>query len=464
MVKYSINQREDIVKEIMVIGGGLAGSEAAWQSANAGLKVQLYEMRPQVSTNAHQTGDLVELICSNSLGSNLPDRASGLLKAELRSFGSLIIECAEKTALPAGGALAVDRALFSQLITQRIQDHPNIEIIRREITDIPDHPSVIATGPLTSPSFAEKLIQLTGQEFLSFFDAIAPIVTLDSIDLDVAFRASRYDWENAESGDYINCPFSKEQYDKFIEELIAAERIPLASFDQPVENAPRAGHSRFFEGCLPVEVLARRDAKALAFGPMRPVGLRDPHTGKRPYAVVQLRQDNLKNTLYNLVGFQTNLNFAEQKRVLRMIPGLEKAEFVRFGQMHRNTFIYSPELLHPTLQYKDRPDLFFAGQIIGVEGYMGNVASGLLAGINIARHLQGEPMLELPETTMTGALLHYITHAAPADFQPMKANFGILPGLDNPPRGKKERGLSYTTRALNDLKAFCRQNHLNFRG
>lgn len=451
------------MNEIAVIGGGLAGSEAAWQAANAGAHVLLYEMRPLASTGAHQTDQLAELICSNSLGSNLPDRASGLLKSELRSLNSLIVDCAEETALPAGGALAVDREQFSQLVTRKIQSHPNIQIIREEVKTIPTGPTIICTGPLTSPSFSSALTQLTGHEFLFFFDAIAPIITLDSINMETAFRASRYEWENSEGGDYLNCPFTQEQYDQFIQALTTAERILLASFDQPLENGPRAGHSHFFEGCLPIEVLARRDAKALAFGPMRPVGLRDPHTSKRPYAVVQLRQDNLNNTLYNLVGFQTNLTFPEQKRVLRMIPGLENAEFIRFGQMHRNTFIFSPELLYPSMQFKARSDLFFAGQIVGIEGYMGNVASGLLAGINIVRHLESEPLLEFPLTTMIGALHHYITHAAPADFQPMKANFGILPPLANPPKGKKERGLAYSSRALIDLLHFCQQNNQSCR-
>lgn len=457
MVEYEHKDCEGTLKEITIIGGGLAGSEAAWQAANAGFKVKLFEMRPEKTTGAHQTGDLAELICSNSLGSNLPDRAAGLLKAELRSLGSMIMTCADETALPAGGALAVDRSQFSQRVTQKILEHPNIELVKQEVTEIPGSPTVIATGPLTSPALSDKLLQLTGTELLYFFDAIAPIVALDSINMEIAFRASRYDWENLEGGDYLNCPLSKEQYTQFIHELITAERIPLASFDLPVEKGTQAGRGRFFEGCLPVEILARRDVKALAYGPMRPVGLRDPHTGKRPYAVVQLRQDNLKNTLYNMVGFQTNLTFPEQKRVFQMIPGLENAEFIRFGQMHRNTFMYSPELLNATLQFKNRPDLFFAGQIVGIEGYIGNVASGLLAGINISRYLNNQPLLEFPQETMIGALHHYITHASPADFQPMKANYGILPPLDNPPRGKKERGMAYTNRSLTVLSNYCLQ-------
>lgn len=451
---------ESPVYEVSVIGGGLAGSEAAWQLANAGVRVLLYEMRPEKQTGAHETDQLAELICSNSLGSNLLNRASGLLKEEMRRLGSLIVECAEATALPAGGALAVDRNQFSGLITQRISAHPNIQLVRQEVTQIPTGPAIIATGPLTSPAFSEALADLTGRDFLFFFDAIAPIITLESIDMHSAFRASRYEWDNLEAGDYINCPFTREEYYCFVDELVRAERIHLTSVDREAENGVTAGKGSFFEGCLPVEVLAARDADALSFGPMRPVGLRDPRTGKRPYAILQLRQDNLANTLYNLVGFQTNLTYSEQKRVFSMIPGLENAEFVRYGQMHRNTFIYSPALLESTLQFKRRPDLFFAGQIVGVEGYMGNAASGLIAGINIARSLKGKPLLELPVSTMTGALLQYISHAQESDFQPMKANFGILPPLFDPPRGKKERGAAYTSRALEDLENYLLRMNL----
>lgn len=444
----------ETVFEVKVIGGGLAGSEAAWQLASAGVQVLLYEMRPEKQTGAHETDQLAELICSNSLGSNLLNRASGLLKEEMRRMGSLIVECAEATALPAGGALAVDRDQFSSLITQKISAHPNIRLIRQEATQIPEGPAVIATGPLTSAAFSQALADLTGRDFLFFFDAIAPIITLESIDMQTAFRASRYDWDHLETGDYINCPFTREEYYRFVDELVSAERIRLSSFDRVAEEGVIAGKGSFFEGCLPVEVLAAREADALSFGPMRPVGLRDPRTGKRPYAILQLRQDNLANTLYNLVGFQTNLTFSEQKRVFSMIPGLENAEFVRFGQMHRNTFIYSPALLESTLQFKQRPDLFFAGQIVGVEGYMGNAASGLVAGINLARYLTGKPLLELPASTMTGALLQYISRAQESDFQPMKANFGLLPPLSDLPRGKKERGAAYTNRALEDLEHY----------
>ena len=437
-----------------VIGGGLAGTEAAWQLANAGIHVSLYEMRPEKQTGAHETDQLAELICSNSLGSNLPNHANGLLKEEMRFLGSLIIECAEASRLPAGTALAVDRDQFSKRVTQKITSHPNIQLIRKEVTHLPSGPAIIATGPLTSPAFSAELEKLTGRGFLFFFDAIAPIITLDSVDMSIAFRASRYDWENDSGSDYLNCPFTREEYYGFVDALVQAERIKLASFDRAAENGVKAGKGSFFEGCLPVEVLAARDPDALSFGPLRPVGLRDPHTGKRPYAALQLRQDNLANSLYNLVGFQTNLTFAEQKRVFRTIPGLGNAEFVRFGQMHRNTFIFSPALLHETLQFKAMSDLFFAGQIVGVEGYMGNAASGLIAGLNLARYMKGQPLIELPPTTMTGSLLKYITHADESDFQPMKANFGILPPLADPPHNRKERGAAYTQRALKDLAEY----------
>ncbi len=436
--------------DLFVVGGGLAGSEAAWQAAQRGLKVGLFEMRPLVQTGAHQSQDLAELVCSNSLGSNLPDRASGLLKNEARLLGSMLLECAEAASLPAGGALAVDRELFARLVTERIQAHPSIKILREEVKEIPASLTIIASGPLTSPALSQSIAALSGEEHLFFFDAIAPIVQAESIDMEIAFRASRYDKGEQDEGDYINCPFTKEEYYAFVEALLNAERIQLRSFEDAIRNGVKAGH--FFEGCLPVEIIAERGIDSLAFGPMRPVGIRDPRTGKRPHAVVQLRQDNLAGSLYNLVGFQTNLKFPEQRRVLRLIPGLEHAEFVRYGQMHRNTFIASPKLLHPTLQHTTRDDLFFAGQITGVEGYMGNIATGLLAGINAARLYQGAGPLSLPPTTMLGALCHYITHAGLKDFQPMKANFGILPSLDLPSKsGKRERGQAYAKRALADL-------------
>ena len=437
--------------DLIIIGGGLAGSEAAWQAAQRGLKAKLYEMRPVLQTGAHQTQDLAELICSNSLGSNLPDRASGLLKNEARLLGSMLLECAEEASLPAGGALAVDRELFARKVTERIETHPNIEIIREEVTSIPESPTIIASGPLTSPVFSQSIAKLSGEEHLFFFDAIAPVIHAETINMEIAFRASRYDKGDQDDGDYINCPFTKDEYYAFVDALLKADRIELRAFEEAIKRGVKAGH--FFEGCLPIEIIAERGLDSLAFGPMRPVGLRDPRTGKRPHAVVQLRQDNLAGSLYNIVGFQTNLKFPEQRRVLRMIPGLELAEFLRYGQMHRNTFIASPKLLRPTLQHITRDDLFFAGQITGVEGYMGNIATGLLTGINAARLLNSEAPITLPQTTMLGALCHYVTHADLKDFQPMKANFGILPPLESTSRiGKRERGSAYAVRSLSDLQ------------
>ncbi|MCS6846950.1 MAG: methylenetetrahydrofolate--tRNA-(uracil(54)-C(5))-methyltransferase (FADH(2)-oxidizing) TrmFO [Anaerolineae bacterium] len=460
---------------ITVIGGGLAGTEAAWQIAQRGVRVKLYEMRPHKMTPAHTTGHLAELVCSNSLGADQVDKAPGLLKREMRMLGSLMMACAERAVVPAGGALAVDRERFALEVTRRIESHPLIEVIREEATRIPEGVSVIASGPLTSDALAAEIARLSGSEYLYFWDAIAPIVTLDSIDFNTAFRASRYGKEmrieRAESdgqtcnpdaqfseGDYINCPMTRDEYYAFVEALVTAETATLRDFELRDE--------RFFEGCLPIEVLARRGKDALAFGPMRPVGIRDPRTGKRPFAVVQLRQDNVAGTLYNIVGFQTNLKFSEQDRVLRMIPGLQNAEFVRYGQMHRNTFINSPVLLDATLRLKQehltkqtfsilnsRFSIFFAGQIVGVEGYVGNAATGLLAGINAVRALRGAPLVTLPPTTMLGALCHYIAHADPKHFQPMKANFGILPPLAQPPRDKRLRGAAYAERAQRDLQA-----------
>ena len=446
-----------MTNELTIIGGGLAGSEAAWQAAERGIKVKLYEMRPVVATGAHRTENLAELVCSNSLGSSLPDRASGVLKAELRRLGSVLLEIAEQTALPAGAALAVDRELFAATVTQRIATHPNIELVRQECTEIPETATIVASGPLTSSQLSQSIAQFSGQEHLYFFDAISPIVAADSINMDIAYRASR--WANGEQdeGDYINCPFHlKADYLAFVEALKNAERISLHEFELVMEQGVKAGADHFFEGCLPVEIIAGRGDKALAFGPMRPIGLENPLGGRRPYAVVQLRQDNLAGDLYNMVGFQTNLTFPEQRRVLRTIPGLEQAEFVRYGQMHRNTFIASPKLLRPTLQTIARDDLFFAGQITGVEGYMGNIATGLLAGWNAARLLQGQATLELPQTTMLGALCHYVTHADPKDFQPMKANFGILPPLTDAPvkSDKRMRAGLNAQRAANDLDVF----------
>lgn len=438
---------------LTVVGGGLSGCEAAWQAAERGLDVVLYEMRPKRGTGAHTSADLAELVCSNSLGSSLPSRASGLLKAELRRLGSMLLECAEGAAVPAGSALAVDRSRFSELVTRRIEAHPRINLVRQEITRIPDGPCILASGPLTSDTLAQEIAGLTGEKNLAFFDALAPIVVGSSIDMGVAFRGSRDRGPEPTSADYINCPLDREQYYEFVQALSGAERIPLRPMEAPIADGVRAGE--YFEGCLPIEVLARRGSDSLAFGPLRPVGLKDPRTGRRPFALVQLRQDNLAGTLYNIVGFQTNLRQAEQKRVFRMIPGLEQAEFARYGQMHRNTYIAAPVLLHASLQYRGRPDLFFAGQIMGVEGYMGNVATGLLAGINAARLAMGDAAWELPRSTMIGALCFYATHADLRDFQPMKANFGLLPPLETEVRGGKvQRAQAFAARALDDLEAF----------
>ncbi len=442
---------------LIVVGGGLAGSEAAWQAVNAGLAVKLYEMRPELTTGAHSTSDLAELVCSNSLGSNLVDRASGLLKQELRLLNSLLIQCADQTALPAGGALAVDRDKFAGLVTEKINSHPNIEVIREEVAEIPTGPTIIASGPLTSKRLSQAIIEFSGHENLYFFDAIAPIVGLDSVNMNKAFHGSRYGRGTQKQGDYINCPMTDSEYKAFVTALSEAERIELKEFDQLLQSGPGviAGAHQYFEGCLPVEVLANRDQKALAFGPLRPVGLTDPRTGKRPFAIVQLRQDNLAGTMYNLVGFQTNLKFSEQKRVFRMIPGLENAEFLRYGQMHRNTFLFSPDLIESTLQSKQNPELFFAGQITGIEGYAGNIASGLLAGRNAALFMQGNQLQTFPRETMIGALCHYITHAAPQDFQPMKANFGVLPALDSKiKRNKRQRAAAYAERSLSRMQQY----------
>ncbi|MEN8242060.1 MAG: methylenetetrahydrofolate--tRNA-(uracil(54)-C(5))-methyltransferase (FADH(2)-oxidizing) TrmFO [Chloroflexota bacterium] len=443
--------------DITVIGGGLAGTEAAWQAAQRGKNVRLYEMRPAVETGAHVTGDLAELVCSNSLGSDITNRASGLLKAELRMMGSLLIELAELAAVPAGSALAVDRVVFAQLVTEKLSSHPNIEIIREEVTELPDTPTVIATGPLTSPTFADKIAKLSGESHLFFFDAISPIVSLESINMEVAFRASRYEKDSGEEqqGDYINCPMNQEEYALFVSELKSAERIEIRDFEQIMDEGVNAGVHTFFEGCLPVEVIAQRGEKSLAFGPMRPVGLTDPRTGRWPHAVLQLRQDDLAGEMYNLVGFQTNLKFSEQRRLFRMVPGLENAEFLRYGQMHRNTFIFSPRLLKPTLQFHQRDDLFFAGQLTGIEGYAGNIASGLLAGWNLSRLLDGQAPLILPRESMLGSLCYYITNASEKDFQPMKANFGIVPPLtDGKKRNKRTRAEAYAQRAMDCLAEF----------
>ncbi|MBN1888036.1 MAG: methylenetetrahydrofolate--tRNA-(uracil(54)-C(5))-methyltransferase (FADH(2)-oxidizing) TrmFO [Thermoflexales bacterium] len=430
----------------IVVGGGLAGCEAAWQIAESGLPVDLYEMRPARMTPAHTTDRLAELVCSNSLGSDIPDRAPGLLKAELRRLGSVIMQCADASALPAGGALAVDRQQFAGLVTDKITQHPRISLRRQELLELPATLAVVATGPLTSDALAADIARLAGQDALYFYDAMAPIVSADSIDLSVAFQASRYGKGQSEEGDYVNCPFTQAEYEAFVDALLSAQKAMLHAFEREDPH--------FFEGCLPVEEIARRGRDALAYGPLRPVGLRDPRTGQRPHAVVQLRRENAAGTLYNLVGFQTNLAWPEQKRVFRMIPGLERAEFVRYGVMHRNTFVNAPALLEPTLQCRRQPGLFFAGQLAGVEGYLGSTAAGWVAGFNLARLLKGQTVLSLPSTTMIGALCQYLSSAEAATFQPMKANFGLLPALEPRVRNKRARFAAYAERALAALDQF----------
>ena len=427
-------------QEIVVIGGGLAGTEAAWQLAQRNHPVKLYEMRPNKTTGAHVSNRLAELVCSNSLGSKLPDRATGVLQNEMKMLGSLLLRCAEECAVPAGGALAVDRERFAEIVTANVSNHPNITVIREEVTSIDlDQPTIIATGPLTSVALGEKIGELTGQEYLYFYDALSPIVVADTIDMNIAFQANRYDRGDNEEGDYINCPMDKEQYQRFVTALQNAEVITLRDFEREDPH--------FFEGCLPIEQLAKRGDNTLAFGPMRPIGIRNPHTGNRPYAVVQLRRDNLAGSLYNIVGFQTNIKWGQQKEVLKLIPGLENAEFVRFGQMHRNTFINAPTLLHPTMQFRTQKNLYFGGQITGVEGYVGNVATGFMAALNLSRQLNGlSEWIPSPET-MLGALCYYVTHTEPKDFQPMKANFGILPPLGLKIKGKQQRKQAYAERA-----------------
>jgi methylenetetrahydrofolate--tRNA-(uracil-5-)-methyltransferase len=444
---------------VIIIGGGLAGSEAAWQVAEAGVPVQVFEMRPNRDTGAHQTDQLAELICSNSLGSRLADRASGILMSELRVLGSLLLSIAEAHAVPAGGALAVDRESFATDVTQALHNHENIEIIRKEAHTIPSGFCIVASGPLTSPDLATDIARISGKDHLYFFDALAPIVEADSIDMSIAFRSSRYGRGELEQGDYINCPLNEQEYTGFVEALLKAERIPLREFEQAIKEGVKAGAHTFFEGCLPIEIIAERGRESLAYGPMRPVGLIDPRTGKRPFAVVQLRQDDKAASLYNLVGFQTNLTFPDQRRVLRMIPGLEQARFLRYGQMHRNTFINAPTLLEPTLQFKKRADLFFAGQITGVEGYLGNIATGLLAGSNIVRAIKGQDLLQLPKTTMLGALCDYIAHAEAGTFQPMKANLGLLPPFeDQVRRNRRQRAAAHAERSAQHLKKFVDAN------
>lgn len=434
-------------EQIKIIGGGLAGVEAAWALSKRGHKVLLYEMKPVKYSPAHRSEGLAELICSNSLKAKRVESAAGLLKTEMRRFGSLCMECADLCEVPAGGALAVDRDEFSRLITEKIEADENITLIREEVTEIPEGNVIIAAGPLASDSLSEKIQKLCGNG-LHFFDAAAPIVTLESIDMDEAFAASRY--ERGGEDDYINCPMNKEQYEAFYEELVNAESADLHSFDKRKE---------VYEGCMPIEVMASRGKDTMRFGPLKPVGLRDPRTGHRPWAVLQLRKENSKGTLFNLVGFQTNLKFPEQKRVFSMVPALKNADFVRYGVMHRNTFIDSPRLLGCDFGFKERENLFFAGQITGVEGYMESAASGILAGINMSLRLEGKETLDLPENTMMGALSHYISDPTVINFQPMGANFGVLEAIEPKIRDKKERYAALSERALKLL-----DNYLNERG
>ncbi|OAQ21357.1 methylenetetrahydrofolate--tRNA-(uracil(54)-C(5))-methyltransferase (FADH(2)-oxidizing) TrmFO [Thermosulfurimonas dismutans] len=414
-----------MAKEVIVIGGGLAGSEAAWQLARRGVRVRLFEMRPRKLTPAHRTGKLGELVCSNSLRSKEITSAVGLLKEEMRRLNSLIMEAALASEVKAGKALAVDRELFADHITRKLEGHPLITIERREITEIPREGLVIvATGPLTSEALAEDLKRFTGEDYFHFYDAIAPIVYAESINWDKVFKADRY---GKGEGSYVNCPLSEEEYRRFVKELLAAEKVPLKEFEKP----------RYFEGCLPIEVMAERGEDTLRFGPMKPVGLIDPRTGKEPYAVVQLRPENRDGTLYNLVGFQTKLKYPEQERVFRMIPGLEKAEFARYGSIHRNTFVCAPKVLKPTLQLRAEARIFLAGQITGVEGYVESTAMGLIAGINAARIIHGKALVVPPPETGHGALIRYLMEADPHHFQPMNINWGLFPPLDLPRRERK---------------------------
>jgi len=436
-------------QDVVIIGGGLAGSEAAWQAANRGAKVTLYEMRPKEMTPAHKTGGLAELVCSNSLGSVDPLTAPGILKEEMRRLNSLVLRAAEQARVPAGSALAVDREQFSFQITQALQGHPDIRILHEEITEIPtDCLCIIATGPLTSDKLSQAIAALTHSSHLYFYDAISPIVDADSINMDVAFRASRYD---KGGDDYLNCPMDEATYGKFYDALLAAEKVQPKEF----EKTP------YFEACLPIEVMAERGRQTMQFGPLKPVGLENPHTGKRPYAVVQLRTENAHRSCYNLVGFQTKLTYGEQKRVFRMIPGLEQAEFLRFGSLHRNTFINAPQLLRNTLQFKARGTLLFAGQLVGVEGYTDSAAMGGLAGINAARGLAGLPLLSPPPTTAHGSLVSYITTTDSRRFQPMNMNLGLFPPLVAPVKDKERKRQLLAQRALTDHAAWMTQSGLS---
>lgn len=420
---------------INIIGAGLAGCEAAHYAASAGIRVRLWEMRPGQMTPAHRSGQLGELVCSNSLKSELPNTAQGLLKQEMRALGSLVLKCADRARVPAGAALAVDREIFAGLITEVIENHANIELVREEVSHLPgDEPVIVATGPLTSEALSKELMTLTGEDNLYFYDAIAPSVTLESIDQSRIFKASRY---GKGSDDYYNCPMSQAEYERFHEQLIAAD----------IHEGHRIDRKMFFDGCMPIEVMGRRGSDTLRYGPLRPVGLVDPRSGKRAWAVVQLRQENQAGTILGLVGFQTRLKWGQQDRIFRLIPGLEEAEFIRYGMMHRNTFINSPRLLKPTLQYRGNPQLFFAGQITGVEGYMESAGTGILAGINATRLLRNQPLLVMDNRTMLGALVGLITDPHNDEFQPINANFGILPPLPAPARDKKQRYADYALRS-----------------
>ncbi|WP_192944071.1 FADH(2)-oxidizing methylenetetrahydrofolate--tRNA-(uracil(54)-C(5))-methyltransferase TrmFO [Ligilactobacillus agilis] len=430
-----------MVATVNVIGAGLAGSEAAWQIANRGVKVRLYEMRPVKQTPAHHTENFAELVCTNSLRANQLTNGVGLLKEEMRQLNSVVMQAADKHNVPAGGALAVDRDSFSKAITAAVKNHPNVEVITEEVTSIPSGLTVVATGPLTSDLLAKEIVKFTGDDGLYFYDAAAPIVAKDSLDMDKVYLKSRYDKGEAA---YLNCPMTEEEFTAFHKELVNAEMAELHDFED----------EKFFEGCMPIEEMASRGPKTMLFGPLKPVGLEDPKTGKEPFAVVQLRQDNAVGDLYNIVGFQTHLKWGEQKRVFSMIPGLENARFVRYGVMHRNTYLRSPEMMTATYQTKARSDLFFAGQMTGVEGYVESAASGLYAGINAARLALGQEPVVFPTETMMGAMAHYITHASKKNFQPINANFGIVPRLKQKIRDKRERNLQLSQRALTILDAF----------
>ncbi|WP_339188236.1 FADH(2)-oxidizing methylenetetrahydrofolate--tRNA-(uracil(54)-C(5))-methyltransferase TrmFO [Paenibacillus sp. FSL R5-0490] len=430
-------------QQVTVIGAGLAGTEAAWQIASRGVHVKLYEMRPVVKTPAHHTDKFAELVCSNSLRANGLTNAVGVLKEEMRMLNSLVLSAADKHAVPAGGALAVDRDGFSGEITSTLHQHPLIEVVNEELTSLPeDGIVVVATGPLTSPALSEQIKALMGEEYFYFYDAAAPIIEKDSIDMNKVYLASRYDKGEAA---YLNCPMTEEEFDVFYEALITAEVAQLKEFEKEI----------YFEGCMPIEVMMKRGKQTALFGPMKPVGLVNPHTGELPHAVVQLRQDNAAGTLYNLVGFQTHLKWGEQKRVFSLIPGLENAEFVRYGVMHRNTFINSPKLLLPTYQFKERPNLFFAGQMTGVEGYVESAASGLIAGMNAAKAALGQELVVLPVETTLGSMAQYITTADFKHFQPMNANFGLLPKLETKIRNKKEKNEALAQRALDGITSFA---------